>query len=139
MRCLLAGTKFSVTDGGTTTNNYTLDTGKGWPRVVVSYQSENMVELEETRELLSQWGCYPWDGRQVKAGKDWVSQWLAMANSEDTALFVFLISRAFSCQKSGCGACAHGQRLALSSETETDSRIPILTPRGVAGGAGRVF
>ena len=94
MRCLLAGTKFSVTDGGTTTNNYTLDTGKGWPRVVVSYQSENMVELEETRELLSQWGCYPWDGRQVKAGKDWISQWLAMANSEDTALFVFLISRA---------------------------------------------
>ena len=84
--------KLSVTDGGTTTNNYTLDTGIGWPRVVVSYQSENVVELEETRELLSQWGCYPWDGRQVKAGKDWVSQWLAMANSEDTALFVFLIS-----------------------------------------------
>ena len=51
-----------------------------------------MAELEETRELLSQWGFHPWDGRQVKAGKDWVSQWLAMVNSEDTALFVFLIS-----------------------------------------------
>ena len=85
--------KLSVTDGGTTTNNYTLDTGIGWPRVVVSYQSENVVELEETRELLSQWGCHPWDGRQVRAGKDWISQWLAMANSGDTALFVFLISR----------------------------------------------
>ena len=57
------------------------------------YQSDNTAELEETRELLSQWGCHPWDGRQVRAGKDWISQWLAMANSGDTALFVFLISR----------------------------------------------
>ena len=81
----------SIADG-TSTSLLKLDGGAGWPRVVVSYQSENVEVLEETRALLTKWGCNPWDGRQVKAGKDWMSQWLAMADSDDTALFVFLIS-----------------------------------------------
>ena len=81
----------SITDG-TSTSLLKLDGGAGWPRVVVSYQSENVEVLEETRALLTKWGCNPWDGRQGKAGKDWMSQWLAMADSDDTALFVFLIS-----------------------------------------------
>ena len=46
--CLLAGMKFSITDGGTTTNNVRLDGGAGWPRVVVSYQVRLQLTLTLT-------------------------------------------------------------------------------------------
>ena len=66
-----------------------------YPRVVVSYQSAQVEMLDEVNSYFESWGFHVWDGRGVKAGKNWIAQWCQKAMDESTVLIVFLLSEEF--------------------------------------------
>lgn len=71
------------------------DEGDQYPRVVVSYQSAQTEMLDEVNSYFESWGFHVWDGRGVKAGKNWIAQWCDKVTNDSTVLIVFLLSKEF--------------------------------------------
>jgi hypothetical protein len=47
-------------------------------RVVVSYKTEDKAMLKTVRDLIQSWGFEPWDGSQVVAADEWITEWREM-------------------------------------------------------------